>query len=198
MLILTRPGSAETDVRGSRFLSETFAVESQEAARALLKSQKEKYRDATHVVHAFVIGPSGGILGCSDDGEPSGTAGRPALEVLKGSGITNVMLTVTRWFGGALLGTGGLVKAYTESAKAALSACALAELVATRDFSLSISYDVHDRVMRELHHLGVSVTGEEFGTAVEMRGQVREADCPRLADLISDLTSGRGALKIGE
>lgn len=198
MLILTRCGAAELDVRGSRFLSETFIVESQEAARALLKEQKEKYRDATHIVHAFVIGPTGGILGCSDDGEPSGTAGRPVLEVLKGSGITNAMITVARWFGGTLLGTGGLVKAYTESAKAALGACASGELVETRDFSLSVAYDAHDRVRRELSALGVSITAEEFGTSVELRGRVRETDCSRLAALISDATSGRGALKIEE
>ena len=76
-----------------------------------VKSQKAKYADATHVVHAFVIGPGAEVMGMSDDGEPSGTAGRPALDVLRGRGCTNTVLTITRWFGGTLLGTGGLVKA---------------------------------------------------------------------------------------
>ena len=90
---------------------------SQNQARELIKSQKAKYADATHVVHAFIIGTSAEIMGMSDDGEPSGTAGRPALDVLKGRKCTNLVLTVTRWFGGTLLGTGGLVKAYSGGAK---------------------------------------------------------------------------------
>ena len=86
-------------------------------ARDLVKAQKSKYADATHVVHAFVIGSGAEILGMSDDGEPSGTAGRPTLDVLKGRGCTNTLITITRWFGGTLLGTGGLVKAYSGGAK---------------------------------------------------------------------------------
>ena len=89
--------SAEFTVKGSRFLSELFPCESQAEAKELIKAQKAKYSDATHVVHAFVTGLSMEILGMSDDGEPSGTAGRPALDVLKGHGCTNLLLTVTRW-----------------------------------------------------------------------------------------------------
>src|SRR5574344_183749 len=86
----------------------------------LLHELKIQYADATHVVHAFVTGTFGEVNGMSDDGEPAGTAGRPVLEVLKGSNITNVLLTVTRYFGGTLLGTGGLVKAYGDCAKLAI------------------------------------------------------------------------------
>ena len=99
----------ELVIKHSRFIAEVFPVENQAAARELLKEQKQKYFDSTHVVHAFVIGKNAEILGMSDDGEPSGTAGRPVLDVLKGSGCTNIILTVTRYFGGTLLGTGGLV-----------------------------------------------------------------------------------------
>ena len=108
---------SETIVKGSRFLSELLPCESQAEAREILKSQKTKYADATHVVHAFIVGKNAEVMGMSDDGEPGGTAGRPVLDVLKGSGCTNVILTVTRWFGGTLLGTGGLVKAYGNGAK---------------------------------------------------------------------------------
>jgi uncharacterized YigZ family protein len=112
----------EETIKGSRFLSELFPCDSQAAARELVKSQKAKYADATHVVHAFVIGPGAEVMGMSDDGEPSGTAGRPALDVLRGRGCTNTVLTITRWFGGTLLGTGGLVKAYGNGAKGVLAA----------------------------------------------------------------------------
>ena len=110
----------EIVIKHSRFIAEVFPVQTQSQARELLKEQKQKYFDSTHVVHAFVIGKNCEVLGMSDDGEPSGTAGRPVLDVLKGSGCTNIMLTVTRYFGGTLLGTGGLVKAYSDSAKAVL------------------------------------------------------------------------------
>ena len=109
--------SFEEVIKGSRFLSELIICESQSMARDLVKAQKTKYADATHVVHAFVVGKGAEVLGMSDDGEPSGTAGRPVLDVLKGRGCTNTLLTVTRWFGGTLLGTGGLVKAYSGGAK---------------------------------------------------------------------------------
>ena len=114
---LKAPCTFEEVIKGSRFLSELFPCESQSMARDLVKAQKSKYADATHVVHAFVIGSGAEVLGMSDDGEPSGTAGRPTLDVLKGRGCTNTLITITRWFGGTLLGTGGLVKAYSGGAK---------------------------------------------------------------------------------
>ena len=105
METLVEYASAELEIKKSRFLAEVFPVLSQAEARSLLKQQKEKYEDATHVVHGFVLGPAAEILGMSDDGEPAGTAGRPVLDVLKGRNCTNILLTVTRWFGGTLLGT---------------------------------------------------------------------------------------------
>ena len=187
---ITEAASCELDIRNSRFLAEAFPVPTQEDARALLKQQKEKYADATHVVHAFVIGPSGGILGCSDDGEPSGTAGRPALDVLKGSGITGIMVTVTRWFGGTLLGTGGLVKAYGDAVKAVLAVTRASELVTVRDFVLEVPYELHDRVKRALDTGGISVSGEEFGTAVTITGSIPETDAEAFSERIISITSG--------
>ena len=138
---------SEFTVKGSRFLSELFPCETQADARNLIKSQKTKYADSTHVVHAFVIGLGGEILGMSDDGEPSGTAGRPALDVLKGYGCTNVLLTITRWFGGTLLGTGGLVKAYGDGAKQVLAVATEAELfvpyIEKKDFSFTCDYGTY-------------------------------------------------------
>jgi uncharacterized YigZ family protein len=198
MRILSSPGSAELNIKNSRFIAEAFIVGTQEEARALIKAQKERYADATHVVHAFVIGPSGGILGCSDDGEPSGTAGRPVLDVLKGSGLTNALVTVTRWFGGTLLGTGGLVKAYGDSAKAVLAGTPSEELVAMRDFSVEFAYEVYDRARREMVALGAQVEREDFGTVVLVSGRVREADAEALSERVADVSSGRARVTLAE
>ena len=139
MEILKEYINYEETIKGSRFLSELFPCDSQAGARELVKAQKAKYADATHVVHAFVIGPGAEVMGMSDDGEPSGTAGRPALDVLRGHACTNTVLTITRWFGGTLLGTGGLVKAYGNGAKGVLAAADEAglfeELVAKKKIS---------------------------------------------------------------
>ena len=96
MNILADYVSFEENIKGSRFLSELFPCQNQAEARNLIKEQKSKYPDSTHVVHAFITGPGGEVMGMSDDGEPSGTAGRPALDVLKGHNCTNLLLTITR------------------------------------------------------------------------------------------------------
>jgi len=150
MLILRQGTRAELLVRKSRFLAEATPVASADAARELWRERKRIYADCNHVVMAFICGPQGGVMGCSDDGEPSGTAGRPALEVLKGSGITNVLLTVTRWFGGIKLGTGGLVRAYTESAQLALADPPVVELVPLTRFILALSYLHYENVRRRV------------------------------------------------
>jgi uncharacterized YigZ family protein len=189
--IIVSGASAELDVKNSRFLAEAFPVQAQDEARALLKAQKAKYPDANHVVHAFVIGPTGGILGCSDDGEPSGTAGRPALDVLKGSDLTNILVTVTRWFGGTLLGTGGLVKAYSEATKAVLAAVASRPLVAMRSFTLDVPYELYELAKREMAARAVEVTREEFGTDVSIAGKIEASAAESFCLRITDLSSGR-------
>ena len=108
MFVPAAPASAELIIKGSRFLSEVFIIQNQAEVRTIIKEQKNKYSDATHVCHAFISGKNAEVMGMSDDGEPGGTAGRPMLDVLKGRPVTNILVTVTRWFGGTLLGTGGL------------------------------------------------------------------------------------------
>ena len=150
MDILSSYVKFEESIKGSRFLSELFPCSSQSQARDIIKSQKEKYSDSSHVVHAFITGKNGEVMGMSDDGEPSGTAGRPTLDVLKGRLCTNTMLTITRWFGGTLLGTGGLVKAYSSGAKNVISLAdsekLFAPLVEKSDFFFEFL------IVRELFH----------------------------------------------
>ena len=190
MLILRQGTRAELIVRKSRFLAEATPVASPEAARELQRERKRVYADANHVVFAFVCGPQGGVMGCSDDGEPSGTAGRPVMEVLKGSGITNVLLTVTRWFGGTLLGTGGLVRAYTESAQLALAEAPTAKLVPLTRFTLALTYLQYETVRRRLAEFAATITGEEFSAGVTLSGELPSAKFATFSATVRDLTNG--------
>ena len=190
MLILRQGTRAELIVRKSRFLAEATPVVSPEAARELQRERKRIYAGCSHVVFAFICGPQGGVMGCSDDGEPSGTAGRPVMEVLKGSGITNVLLTVTRWFGGTLLGTGGLVRAYTESAQLALADAPTAELIPLTRFTLALTYLQYETVRRRLAEFAATVTGEEFSAGVTLSGELPSAKFDAFSSMVRDLTNG--------
>ena len=190
MLILLHGIRADLVIRKSRFRAEATPVDSADAARDLCRERKRIYAGCNHVVMAFVCGPQGGLMGCSDDGEPSGTAGRPALEVLKGSGITNVLLTVTRWFGGIKLGTGGLVRAYTESAQLALADAPVAELVPLTCFTLALPYFLYETVRRRFPEFAAEITGEEFAAGVTLSGVLPSANFSAFAETIRDLTGG--------
>ena len=194
MYILTDRTGCELTVKGSRFLAEALPVESQVAARDALKAQKLKYADATHVVHAFVTGLGAEVMGMSDDGEPAGTAGRPVLDVLKGRGITNILLTVTRWFGGTLLGTGGLVKAYGDSAKLVLDkvfAEGLAEeYVEKAKFSFSVAYDMYEKVKYMMKDFSVSAVTEDFGEKVTLSGKIVSSEFGAFSARLKDMTNG--------
>ena len=121
-------GTGEIEEKKSRFIATVRAVKNEEEAVSFIAEMKKKYWDARHNCSAFVIGDSGELTRCSDDGEPSGTAGRPMLEVLRGSEIRNVCVVVTRYFGGVLLGTGGLVRAYTDAVNEGLNNSVIIEV----------------------------------------------------------------------
>ena len=121
--VLLSGGEGEIVEKKSRFIATIRKCETEEEAVAFIEEMKKKYWDARHNCSAFIIGSRGELTRCSDDGEPSGTAGRPMLEVLTGSGIRNIAVVVTRYFGGTLLGTGGLVRAYTQAVKEGLAHC---------------------------------------------------------------------------
>lgn len=182
---------AEIEVKKSRFIAELFPIETQSEARNLIKSQKEKYFDARHVVHAFVIGDTGEVLGCSDDGEPGGTAGRPALDVLKGSGISYCILTITRYFGGTLLGTGGLVKAYGDSAKEVLAVAKSKPIVKTVPFSFSTGYDFYENAKKICLRYGCDDIREDFQTDIKISGFVPEKKFEEFASEILNSSNGK-------
>ena len=191
MLILKEPTWAEFTVKNSRFVAEAIPADSPEMAKELWHARKLKYDNGGHIVYAFITGPQGNIMGCSDDGEPSGTAGRPMLAVLKGSGLTNVIITAARWFGGTKLGTGGLVRAYSDCARLALENANVCELFPMVNLGFVIPYAFYDQVKRVLSESGFSVISEEFGSMVTLTGRIRESASADLKKRLSELTCAK-------
>lgn len=195
MDVLIKHVQTELVIKNSRFINELFICDSQSSARDLIKAQKEKYQDATHVCHAFVIGENAEVLGMSDAGEPSGTAGRPMLDVLKGSGITNIVLTVTRYFGGTLLGTGGLVKAYGDCAKSAVEKAieenAVEELVYKTDFCFSMDYSLFETIKRQIKDFKLYDVQEEYSDSVTLKGKILTEQFDDFSARIKNLSSGK-------
>lgn len=190
MKVLLEESKAELVIKNSRFISEVFPVETQAQAREKLHEVKQKYFDATHVVHAFSVGLKSETFGMSDDGEPSGTAGRPVLDVLKGSGITNILLTVTRYFGGTLLGTGGLVHAYSESAKQVLSICKAESYVEKSSFSFSCGYDLYQTIKYLFEGFNISNLTENFGTDISIQGEIFLSEKNTFLEQIKNISKG--------
>ncbi len=159
-------GTGEYTEKKSRFIGELRPVESQDEAAAFLQETRKVHHDARHHCMAWIIGENGQTKHSSDDGEPSGTAGRPILSVLEGASLTNAALIVTRYFGGTLLGTGGLVRSYTAAAQATLSD---AEIVSPRPAlcgRLTVSYSQWQIVQALFKKQGVFVTGADYGADV--------------------------------
>ena len=186
MLSLVSYCKNEIIIKKSRFLAEGFPITQSEIVRQILKEQKEKHAGARHVVHAFIIGNKGEVQGASDDGEPKGTAGRPALSVLQHSSVTNIMVTITRWFGGILLGTGGLVKAYQDSTKSLLNIASLQEIKTYASFKAKTDYKNADLLLFLLEKNGASITKKDFAEGVYYSFEVLEENKTALLSLIKE------------
>ena len=196
MFIIKQTASAETKVKNSRFLAEVFPVYSPDEAKAAWRFRKDTYDNGGHIVYAFTVGNQQNISGCSDDGEPSGTAGKPVLAVLKGSNLTNAMITIARWFGGTKLGTGGLVHAYSEAAKAALANAELTELIPMTDVEIVLNYNLYNQFISKSSSLGFTVTSENFGTGITLTGSINTACFPELDKMVQEIGNGRILLTV--
>ncbi len=141
---------AEIIEKKSRFIATVRPVKTEEEARLFIDEMKKKYWNATHNVSAYQIGERNEIQRCSDDGEPQGTAGKPVLDVLAGEDIKNTAIVVTRYFGGTLLGTGGLVRAYGKSAKEGILSAGIAEMILYRKFSIVTDYPTSGKIQYEV------------------------------------------------
>jgi len=180
----------EIEVRKSRFLALARIITSAEEVKQLVTLVRKEHPQANHVVHAAVWGPEGSQYSMSDDHEPKNTAGRPVLEILKGSGVTNIAVLVVRYFGGTLLGTGGLVKAYGDAAKAVLDGLKTEELIQKDSFTLEIGYELYDQVKKLLCEYEAQ-TNEDFGTQVLIKGTVAAQKIEDLNKAISNVSAGR-------
>ncbi len=141
---------AETEVKKSRFIGIGQYIDSLDEVKGIISTLRKEHSGANHVVHAAIVGKSGDMVSYSDDKEPKNTAGRPVFEVVKGSNLTNILVCVIRYFGGTLLGTGGLVKAYTEAAQKVTQSIKSDELIETSTIEFTISYHSYDKVLKYL------------------------------------------------
>ena len=194
-IMLSKGAQAELVEKKSRFIATVRPVSTEEEAVAFIDEMKKKYYDARHNCSAFVIGSKGELTRSSDDGEPSGTAGRPMLEVLTGSGIRNVAVVVTRYFGGVLLGTGGLVRAYSGAVKMALEQC---ETI-TRRFGVQLmirtDYNGVGKIQYLLGSRNVIIQDSVYAADVEMTVLVPIEEYEKLCKELVEATNGRVGLE---
>ncbi|MEA5039701.1 MAG: YigZ family protein [Clostridiaceae bacterium] len=182
-------GAAEFTEKKSRFIGRLFPVETEETAIEKLKSLRKQHWDASHNVWAYIL--HAGAVRFSDDGEPQGTAGMPALEVLRREELSDVLCVVTRYFGGTLLGAGGLTRAYARAAKMAVDAAGIAEMLPYAHLQLVCPYDLLEPVRRALPMLDAEESGTEYGEQVVLEVLLPSAEQTRFETQMADLTSGR-------
>ncbi|MDD6642843.1 MAG: YigZ family protein [Firmicutes bacterium] len=187
-LVPTKDADAEFIERRSRFIGHIFRTETEEEALARLKQMREKYWDATHNVYAYII--KDGATRFSDDGEPGGTAGMPVLQVLQREGIFNVTCVVTRYFGGILLGAGGLVRAYAHSAKIGLDAAGRSMKRVWTNVYLPCPYSWYERIKLEIAVFGGIIKDTDFGADVSFDLLLPEAQTQPFLARVFDLSSG--------
>lgn len=193
--MLSKGAQAELVEKKSKFIATIRPVSSEEEAVAFIEEMKKKYYDARHNCSAFVIGSKGELTRSSDDGEPSGTAGRPMLEVLTGSGIRNIVAVVTRYFGGVLLGTGGLVRAYSGAVKMALEQC---ETITRRygvQMLIKTDYNGVGKIQYLLGSKDVVIQDSVYAADVQMTVLVPIEEYDRLCKELVEATNGRVGLE---
>lgn len=187
---IKEPAEAEQEIKKSRFIGRLYPVSSLEEAQALIDGLKKKYADASHHCSAMVVGELGEFTRCSDDGEPSGTAGVPMLEVLKKSGLTNLLAVVTRYFGGTLLGAGGLVRAYAGSVAEALRQAKQIRFLPSEVYRLTLPFKLWNRAEAQLAAAGFLIEEKEFTSDVTIRLSGPLGSGGRLRQLMAELSAG--------
>jgi len=194
-LALAKRASAEMTERKSLFIGTAAPIASEAEARELIEEMRRKYHDATHNVYAYQLS-GGAIARYSDDGEPQGTAGIPVLNIVKMSGVSDLCVVVTRYFGGILLGAGGLVRAYAASAKLAIEA---AGVVAMTDFAIlriRCSYSEYQKITAALPKWGVTEDDTQYDDAVTLTVGVESVRAEALMQSLSEMTNGRVSAQI--
>ena len=195
--ILYKGGEGEIVEKKSRFIATLRPIASEEEAAQFLAEIRKKYWDARHHCSAFVLGERGDLTRCSDDGEPSGTAGRPMLDVLTGEGLTGCMAVVTRYFGGTLLGTGGLVRAYGGAVREGLKNCVLLTCIEGVRLVISSDYTDLGKIQYILGEEKATQENTEYTDRVTSTVLLPAADEERVRKKLTDATGGRCTIEEG-
>lgn len=194
--ILYKGGEGEITEKKSRFIATVRPVETEGEAAAFIAEMKKRYWDASHNCSAFVIGEENPLTRCSDDGEPAQTAGRPMLDVLLGAEVYNACAVVTRYFGGTLLGTGGLVRAYSKAVREGLLNCVILEKCLADCLRLSTDYSGLGKLQYILSEAGIAVLDSQYGEAVEMTILAPASQSRQIRKKITEGTNGRCGIEL--
>ena len=182
---------AEIVEKKSRFIGQIFPIHSEEEAQRIVNEIRKKHYDARHHCFAYVLGEKNEIERCSDDGEPSGTAGRPMLDLLVGAGVHDALAVVTRYFGGVLLGTGGLVRAYLAATKEALQKCDIRETEAGYRTTILADYVDFGKIQYLAANLGLSEENVEYGEKVSVTYGISEQQIDAFEKEVINKTGGK-------
>lgn len=196
--IIETGGMGEIEEKKSRFIAHVAAVYTEEEAIAFIESKKKEYWDARHNCYAFILGEQGQTMRFSDDGEPSGTAGKPILEVLIGSGIKNLVVVVTRYFGGTLLGTGGLVRAYTQATQAGLAACDVRVMCYGHQVTIETDYNGIGKIQYLLGQRGIPIEDSVYTEQVTLQIYLPYEERDAVVKEITEATAGKAVLTISD
>jgi uncharacterized YigZ family protein len=191
-------GEAEIVIKRSQFIGHAKSVETEEEAVAFIEEIKARHKQATHNCSAYMVGERDQHQKASDDGEPSGTAGKPILEVIKHQQLKNVAVVVTRYFGGIMLGAGGLVRAYTDGAVAGLAAAGLVYKVLHTPVVLTFDYSLLGTIEYELRGRGIRYGDIEYTDKVTVRCLPNESESARFIEWITDLTAGQTQIRVND
>ena len=196
--IIYEGGEAEIVEKKSRFIATVVAVDSEEEALEFIEKLRKKYWNATHNCFAYVVGEHHELQRCSDDGEPSGTAGRPMLDVILGENLHNMAVVVTRYFGGTLLGTGGLVRAYSSSVKAGLEASKVITRLKGIRLSIETDYTGLGKIQYVLGERQISILDSVYTDKVQLEALVPEELMKEIEEELTEKTNGRAKLEKGD
>jgi uncharacterized YigZ family protein len=195
-LTIARDGVAQIEESRSRFRCTVARVSDEEGARAVVEQVRKQHWDARHHCTAFVVGPDRAVEGSSDAGEPAGTGGAPMLELLRGRELTDVVAVCSRWFGGTLLGTGGLVRAYAGATRAALDEVGVVERVLQDLCEVEVDIAAVGQLEHALRSRGARVLGVEYTGEASLRFAIPPVARAVAEQIVAELTSGTASLEI--
>lgn len=195
---LERPASAEIEIKHSRFLALVAPVRTEQQARQVIAERRAEHPKARHHCSAFVLGPEPTVQRSNDDGEPSGTAGVPILDVLTGHGLTDVVAVVTRYFGGTLLGAGGLVRAYGGAVSAALDGAQLVTRRLLVPVTVTLDYATAEAVRARVAAAGWQLVGQEFSAQVTITVAAPTSELESVLGTLADLSAGSAQPVVGD